>query len=374
MATYRQRGKKKTWDYRVYDKNRNVIASGAGFRTKKEAIYEAEAIERRKQLGSVFASKQTLFELWQEWYDLVIEPSNRDELTKLKYQSRGKIIKSHLSNKPAIHISHTEYQRFIRDYAEKVTKNLMTCINSDIKKVLQFVKRDGFLIKDFTEGVVIFGELYKKAPEDKYIKSIEDYNRLSDYLQSIMDYNESIIPFFIFTMLQTGFRFGETMAIIWDDIDFENDNIYTYRRYSSVKKKFTNPKTKTSIRRVPISKNLKKVLLNLKKEQSEKLSTLGIENSDNLIFYDYRFGMISNNAINKYLTSILKSLKIDTKMTSTGARHTYGSYLLAKGVDIWLVSKLMGHKDIQELIRTYGHLMAEVEMSQQKLVVDVLDT
>ena len=61
-------------------------------------------------------------------------------------------------------------------------------------------------------------------------------------------------------------------------------------------------------------------------------------------------------------------------MTSTGARHTYGSYLLAKGVDIWLVSKLMGHKDIQELIRTYGHLMAEVEMSQQKLVVDVLDT
>lgn len=175
-------------------------------------------------------------------------------------------------------------------------------------------------------------------------------------------------------MLQTGFRFGETMAIIWDDVDFENDNIYTYRRYSSVKKKFTNPKTKTSIRRVPISKNLKKVLLNLKKEQSEKLTALGIENSDNLIFYDYRFGMISNNAINKYLTSILKTLKIDTKMTSAGARHTYGSYLLAKGVDIWLVSKLMGHKDIQELIRTYGHLMAEVEMSQQKLIVDVLDT
>ncbi|MBA2795513.1 hypothetical protein [Streptococcus porcinus] len=180
MATYRQRGKKKTWDYRVYDKNKNVIASGSGFRTKKEAI------ERKKQLGSVFASKQTLFERWQEWYDLVIEPSNLDELTKLKYRSRGKIIKSYLSYKPAIHLTHTEYQRFIRDYAENVTKNLMTCINSDIKKVIKFVKRDGFLIKDFTEGVVIFGKLYKKSSEDKYIKSIEDYNRLSDYLKSIM--------------------------------------------------------------------------------------------------------------------------------------------------------------------------------------------
>ncbi|MGX9845630.1 tyrosine-type recombinase/integrase [Streptococcus iniae] len=373
MATYRQRGKKKTWDYRVYDKNKNVIATGSGFRTKKEAIYEAEAIERKKQLGSIFTSKQTLFELWQEWYNLVIAPSSLDELTKLKYQARGKIIKLHLSYKPAIYLSHVEYQRFIRDYGENVTKNLMTCINSDIKKVIKFVKRDGFLIKDFTEGVVIFGELYKKAPEDKYIKSIEDYNKISYYLKSVMDYDESIIPFFIYTMLKTGFRFGEAMAMTWNDIDFELGSIYTYRRYSSVKKKFTKPKTKTSIRRVPISNNLKKVLLNLKKQQSEKMNSLGIKNEEGLVFYDYRFGMISNNAVNKYLTSILKSLQIDTKMTSTGARHTYGSYLLAKGVDIWLVSKLMGHKDIQELIRTYGHLMREVEISQQKLVVDILD-
>lgn len=37
-------------------------------------------------------------------------------------------------------------------------------------------------------------------------------------------------------MLQTGFRFGEAMAITWDDIDFERNSIYTYRRYSSIKR------------------------------------------------------------------------------------------------------------------------------------------
>ncbi|HGD0519508.1 TPA: tyrosine-type recombinase/integrase [Streptococcus agalactiae] len=44
-------------------------------------------------------------------------------------------------------------------------------------------------------------------------------------------------------------------------------------------------------------------------------------------------------------------------MSLTGARHTYRSYLLANGVDIWAVAKLMGHKDIKQLIETYGHLL-----------------
>ncbi|HGA3706745.1 TPA: hypothetical protein ACGWNT_001003 [Streptococcus agalactiae] len=38
------------------------------------------------------------------------------------------------------------------------------------------------------------------------------------------------------------------MTITWDDIDFERNSIYTYRRYSSIKKDFTKPKTRTSIR------------------------------------------------------------------------------------------------------------------------------
>lgn len=49
-------------------------------------------------------------------------------------------------------------------------------------------------------------------------------------------------------------------------------------------------------------------------------------------------------------------------MTTNGTRHTYGSYLLAKKVDIWVVAKVLGHKDIKQLIETYGHLMKEIEV------------
>ena len=45
--SYRQRGKKKLWDYRVFDSNKKVIASNSGFKTKKEAESEALYLEMK---------------------------------------------------------------------------------------------------------------------------------------------------------------------------------------------------------------------------------------------------------------------------------------------------------------------------------------
>lgn len=89
------------------------------------------------------------------------------------------------------------------------------------------------------------------------------------------------------------------------------------------------------------------------------LSERGIINLTNQVFFDYRYGVPSNSALNRYLRRCLKELSIDSRMTATGTRHIYGSYLLAKGVDIWVVSKIFGHKDIKQLTETYGHLLKE---------------
>ncbi|WP_236560005.1 hypothetical protein [Streptococcus halichoeri] len=42
-----------------------LIASGSGFRTKKEASYEALKIEQKKYYPDVINSNATLFEMWQ---------------------------------------------------------------------------------------------------------------------------------------------------------------------------------------------------------------------------------------------------------------------------------------------------------------------
>ena len=50
------------------------------------------------------------------------------------------------------------------------------------------------------------------------------------------------------------------------------------------------------------------------------------------------------------------------KLTPHELRHTFGSLLIKKGVDIKVVSKLLGHKDISVTYNIYIHVLQEQEI------------
>ena len=363
MASYRQRGKSKLWDYRIFDKKGKVIATNSGFKTKREAMNEAQEKERKlfqSNYTARFDSKATLYDLWQDWYDLVILPSEKSKSTKQGYYFRGKTIEKLFSDILAVEITHKEYQTRLNEYGEKVTKEHVGRLNADIRTVVKFSKRSGIVMNDFTDGVKIFG-LAGKDIEDKYIHSITSYKDLLSHLRTKFNYRESVMPYLLYFLFKTGFRVGEGMAVCWSDIDFENKTIKTYRRFSGDRQVFTPPKTKTSIREIPVDDKLLQVLKDFKEEQSKVLFDREDLNKEDLVFYDRRYRIPTNAGLNKYLRVCLSELGIGSQeMSATSGRHTYGSYLLAKGVDIWVVAKLMGHKDIQQLIKTYGHVLQEV--------------
>ena len=363
VASYRQRGKNKLWDYRIFDKQGKVLATNSGFRTKHEAMNEAQEKERKLFQSNYtikFDSKATLYELWQDWYDLVILPSEKTKSTKEGYSSRGKMMEKIFSDIPAVQISHKEYQSKLNEYGEQVTKDHVSRLNADIRTVVNFSKRNGLVLNDFTEGVKIFG-LSGKDIDDKYLHSISDYKSLLSHLRSKFNYRESVMAYLLYFLFKTGFRVGEGMAVCWSDIDFENKTIKTYRRFSGDRQEFTPPKTKTSIREIPVDEKLLQVLEDLKAGQSKVLYDREDLNKEDLVFYDRKYRIPTNAGLNKYLRVCLSELGIGSQeMSATSGRHTYGSFLLAKGVDIWIVAKLMGHKDIQQIIRTYGHVLKEV--------------
>ena len=375
MASYRQRGKSKLWDYRIFDKKGKVIATNSGFKTKREAMNEAQEKERKlfqSNYTARFDSKATLYDLWQDWYDLVILPSEKSKSTKQGYYFRGKTIEKLFSDISAVEITHKEYQTRLNEYGEKVTKEHVGRLNADIRTVVMFSKRSGIVMNDFTDGVKIFG-LAGKDIEDKYIHSISSYKDLLSHLRSKFNYRESVMPYLLYFLFKTGFRVGEGMAVCWSDIDFENKMIRTYRRFSGDRQIFTPPKTKTSVREIPVDDKLLQVLKDLKEEQSMVLYDRKDLNKEDLVFYDRRYKIPTNAGLNKYLRVCLSELGIGSQeMSATSGRHTYGSYLLAKGVDIWVVAKLMGHKDIQQLIKTYGHVLQEVIDKEYDTVRDLM--
>ena len=375
VASYRQRGKNKLWDYRIFDKQGKVVATNSGFKTKREAMNEAQEKERKlfqSNYLAKFDSKASLYELWKDWYELVILPSEKAKSTKDGYHFRGKMIEKIFSDIPAVQITHKEYQIRLNEYGEKVTKDHVSRLNADIRTVVKFSKRSGLVMNDFTDGAKIFGQAGGDI-EDKYLHSISDYKGLLSHLRSKFNYRESVMSYLLYFLFKTGFRVGEGMAVCWSDIDFENKTIRTYRRFSGDRQEFTPPKTKTSIREIPVDDKLLQVLKDFKEEQSNVLYDRDKLKKEDLVFYDRRYRIPTNAGLNKYLRVCLSELGIGSQeMSATSGRHTYGSYLLAQGVDIWVVAKLMGHKDIQQLIKTYGHVLQEVIDKEYDTIRDLM--
>ncbi|PMR63664.1 tyrosine-type recombinase/integrase [Streptococcus intermedius] len=371
--SYRQRGKKKLWDYRIFDSKKKVIASNSGFRTKKEAELEALHLEIKLKNGAVIDRNTTLYQLWEKWMTLQIEPLRKSDSTLNKHKLRGKFIQKYFQEKPVFDIKASEYQEFINTYAKTNCRDNVSRLNSEVKKVLIFAKRDKINVHNFVEGVILSGRPSPKKKQDRYIHSLKDYARLALYLENHLDYRKSIVPYQLYIQLKTGLRTGEIAGLSWDCVLWEQQAIKTYRRYDTVRRRWTKAKTEESVRVVPVDKNVIQVLKELKDSQFRMLKYYNLENPDNMIFFDLFNGVSSNNTLNKWLKNILQKLNIQPlNMTSTGLRHSYCSSLLAMGIDIWAVSKLMGHKDITEITETYGHLVKEKAEEENNKVRNLL--
>ena len=140
----------------------------------------------------------------------------------------------------------------MNDYSVNVTYNYISRINSDIRNEIQLSLRDKIQIDDFTIGYKINAGKKSKKESEKHIESVSDYERILTYLENILDYDISIIPYLLYTLLKTGLRLREAVALKWEDINLEKGYIYTYRGYSLEVREYTEPKTPWSVRYVPL--------------------------------------------------------------------------------------------------------------------------
>ncbi len=79
-------------------------------------------------------------------------------------------------------------------------------------------------------------------------------------------------------MFGTGVRIGEALAVKWSDIDFENNTIFIHHSLAyrpncdngfTCKFTCTEPKTKNSIRTIPMLDKVREALLEEKRYQEE---------------------------------------------------------------------------------------------------------
>ncbi|VLX86934.1 Integrase [Streptococcus pneumoniae] len=369
---YKQRGKKRLWSFSIRERSKSLLHK-SGFKTKREAKIEAEKVLHKLNTGSVLSSSMTLSELYNEWFDLKILPSNRSVVTKKKYLMRKKVIERLFGNKPVSQIKPSEYQKIMNEYGETVSRNFLGRLNSCIRASMQMAIADKVIIEDFTAYVELFSSKSGQKVEEKYLHAESDYQKVLVYLKNKFDYQKSIVPYVIYFLFKTGMRFSELIALTWDEVDELNEQLKTYRRYNTAIHKFTPPKNNTSIRLVPITSDMLSLLKTLKILQLKTNKELNIDNENNLIFqhFGYVYDVPDIATVNKAIKVMLKELQIFPLITTKGARHTYGSYLWHNNIDLGIIAKILGHKDISMLIDVYGHTLEE-KISEEFMAVKSL--
>lgn len=286
---------------------------------------------------------------------------------------RKKVIERLFGNKPVSQIKPSEYQKIMNEYGETVSRNFLGRLNSSIQASIQMAIADKVIIEDFTAYVELFSSKSGQKVEEKYLHTESDYQKVLVYLKNKFDYQKSIVPYVIYFLFKTGMRFSELIALTWDEVDELNEQLKTYRRYNTAIHKFTPPKNNTSIRLVPITSDMLSLLKTLKILQLKTNKELNIDNENNLIFqhFGYVYDVPDIATVNKAIKVMLKELQIFPLITTKGARHTYGSYLWHNNIDLGVIAKILGHKDISMLIDVYGYTLEE-KISEEFMAVKSL--
>ena len=200
-VSYTQRGKKQLWSYNIREGNKSLQYKG-GFKTKREAKLEAEKVLHKLKTSSTLRTDMTLPELYQEWLDLKILPSDRSDVTKSKYLMRKNVIIRLFGDKKISKIKPSEYQRIMNEYGKKVSRKHLGRLNSNIKSSIHMAIADKIVVEDFTAYVELFSSKQGQETEEKYLHTEKDYQTVLIYLKAKFDYQNSIVPYIIFFFLK----------------------------------------------------------------------------------------------------------------------------------------------------------------------------
>lgn len=165
--------------------------------------------------------------------------------------------------------------------------------------------------------------------------------------------------------LYSGMRIGEIAALKWSDIDFEANLIYvsqTYQRIPTLgvtnktQLVMATSKTEASVRVIPMSRTLKKLLLAHRKQMKGAFvfSTKGQPCEPRLLTYHFHRIREKTGLLHVHFHQL---------------RHTFATRCLEASRDIPSVSALLGHASTQMTLDTYVDAMLE----QRYQVINDLD-
>lgn len=161
---------------------------------------------------------------------------------------------------------------------------------------------------------------------------------------------------FFASLLCTGLRRGELLALRWRNLDLERAVLYvleTAFKLGNGEYVIKEPKTPHSRRAVSLPVSLLSLLLAYRADQEKKGAILG---GDDFVFSGYDGAPLSPNAVTLAFRRIIKKAKLN-HLRVHDLRHTHATLMLKAGVHPKVVSERLGHASVGITLDTYSHVL-----------------
>ncbi|MEO1770805.1 tyrosine-type recombinase/integrase [Candidatus Enterococcus ferrettii] len=347
--------------YRRKDKRwegRYPIGKKANGKTKYASVYGKTLKAVREKLYPLKLKYQLIQEVqgnsaisFQEWGDIWLNETNvgvkqstyanyKHKLNYYVLSEIGQYGLNELNEELAENLLQSLKDRKLKaSTIQSIFRIVNQCLNLAIRKKL--IKENPFTSV----------KLPKVIKENNQSLTLQEQHQLEKAAVTEKDGNG--LP--ILLALHAGLRIGEISALSWKDIDFQNNLIHikaTYQRTLSVLGEckttliYTDSKTQSATRTIPMSDTIKQILLQQKAQSSSAFVASNKQKPIEPRLLTYRFHRMRMKA------------GLD-KIHFHQLRHTFATRCLESNGDVVSVSALMGHSSTQMTLDTYASSLIE---------------
>ena len=298
--------------------------------------------------------EKTINQITEEWKE-----EKKKYVKKSTYAAYQLLIQNHI--KPYFgdlyEVNEEKVQHFVFDkldagLSEKTIRDIIIVL----KMILKFGIKNGYL-----EYVQIDAKFpSKQEKKDLDVLSKADQKKFMEHLRN----NFTFKNLGIFICLSTGMRIGEICGLRWCDVDTVEGVIkvrHTLQRIYIIEGEtrhtellLDTPKTANSVRDIPMSSELLKMLKSLNKVVNENYYVISND-----------IKPIEPRTYRNYYKKLCKQLDIP-ELKFHGLRHSFATRCIESKADYKTVSVLLGHSNISTTLNLYVHPNKE----QKKKTID----
>lgn len=305
---------------------------------------------------------------FQEWIEEFLVNYKRNEIKITTYEGYMRIYRKHIEDsqlgKTALNQLTTEMLQ--RYYNDKLNDGYNSKTVHSIGIVVGAALNHAVKLKMLSENPNRYTSIPKKKKYEASVLSAEEVRRIVDEAK-----DEGIYPIIV-TTVYTGMRKGEAMALKWENVDFQKRRIYIKNSLCKIdgdqtdekghrhaRYEILEPKTKESIRMVPMMDEVYEALM-LQKERQEmdKQRYREIYLDQGLVFTDLCGNFLPQRQFMDQYHAFLRKYGI-TDIRFHDLRHTFATLLIEADVSMKIVQELLGHSTITTSMDIYTHVSDE---------------